>query len=100
VGKKKPETELQVLRFAQWYNRGFLSCGHILQNIRTHPPKSAGSQPRSPKFPETDFFYDFSENEILRYKSIPSWTYSTLNAVYQSHSTHCQNEVPFTSVVW
>jgi len=44
----------------------------FLQNVRTHSPKSAGSHPRSPKFPETDFFYDFSENEILRYKSILS----------------------------
>jgi hypothetical protein len=72
VGKNKPETELQVLKFAQCYNRGFLSCGYILQNIRTYSPKSAGSQPRSPKFPEADFSYDFSENEILRYKSILS----------------------------
>jgi len=41
----------------------------FLQNIRTHSPKSAGSHPRRPKFPETDFLCDFSENETFRCKS-------------------------------
>jgi len=29
AGRNKPETDLQVLRFAQWYKRGFLSSGYI-----------------------------------------------------------------------
>jgi hypothetical protein len=37
----------------------------FLQNIRTHPPKGAGSHPRSPKFLKTNFFYDLRKNEIL-----------------------------------
>jgi len=63
VGKNKPETDLQVLRLAQWYNRGFLSCGYVSSKCQDPLTKKCRITSQKPKIPRNRLIYDFSEKE-------------------------------------